>query len=71
MNKVRNPIWGNDNPVAVIGTRTPEQLRGLASLGDARKLQDFYQGVVNAGVGGKTAPNRVTLLQEIIDAWRG
>ncbi|MFI6289028.1 hypothetical protein ACIBCM_30505 [Streptomyces sp. NPDC051018] len=82
MNVVGNKIWGNSDPEELIGTRTPEVLRGLASRGDAEKLQDFYQGAVNAGKGGaagrgaqnsrspvNTARNRVQLLQEIIEAW--
>lgn len=82
MNVVGNKIWGNSDPGELIGTRTPAALRGLASRGDAEKLQDFYQGAVNAGKGGaagrgaqnsrspvNTARNRVQLLQEIIDAW--
>ncbi|MGW6744437.1 hypothetical protein ACWGDX_27540 [Streptomyces sp. NPDC055025] len=83
MNIVGNKIWGNSDPEELIGTRTPEVLRGLAGRSDAEKLQDFYQGAVNAGKGGaagrgvlnsgspvNTARNRVQLLQEIIDAWR-
>jgi len=66
---VGNPIWANSDPESLIGTRSPEELRELASLSDAQKLQDFYQGAANAGRGGSTAPNRVLLLQEIIDAW--
>ncbi|MFF4248915.1 polymorphic toxin-type HINT domain-containing protein [Streptomyces sp. NPDC001822] len=82
MNVVGNKIWGNSDPGELIGTRTPGVLRGLASRGDAEKLQDFYQGAVNAGKGGaagrgaqnsrapvNTARNRVQLLQEIINAW--
>ncbi|WP_239476097.1 RHS repeat-associated core domain-containing protein [Streptomyces sp. CS090A] len=82
MNVVGNKIWGNSDPGELIGTRTPDALRKLASRGDAEKLQDFYQGAVNAGKGGaagrgaqnsrspvNTARNRVKLLQEIIDAW--
>ncbi|MGC0422487.1 polymorphic toxin-type HINT domain-containing protein [Embleya sp. AB8] len=81
---VGNKIWGNSDPEALIGTRSDVELRGLASVGDARKLQDFYAGAVNAGRGGaagrgpqnsrspvNSAANRVTLLQEIIDAWGG
>jgi hypothetical protein len=45
-------------------------LRGLASRGDAEKLQDFYRSAALGGKGGKTAPARVVLTQEIIDAWR-
>jgi RHS repeat-associated protein len=71
LQQVGNPIWGNSDPLALIGTRSPAQLRGLASLGDARKLQDFYAGANKMGTGGTTAPNRVILLQEIIDAWGG
>ncbi len=82
MNVVGNRIWGNSDPGDLIGTRSPEALRALASRSDAEKLQDFYQGAVNAGKGGAarrgaqnsrspvdTARNRVKLLQEIIEAW--
>jgi hypothetical protein len=55
----------------MIGTRTPEELRGIASLSDAQKLQDFYYSAWLAGRGGTTAPARVILTQEIIDAWTG
>lgn len=53
----------------VVGTRTPDELRRLASKGDAEKLQDFYKSAALAGKGGPTAPARVVLTQEIIDAW--
>nr|BEK64673.1 hypothetical protein KPHV_19000 [Kitasatospora purpeofusca] len=79
---VGNKIWGNSDPEHLIGTRSPETLRRIASKADAEKLQDFYTGAANAGKGGAsgrgsqnsrnpvdTARNRVTLLQEIIDAW--
>jgi hypothetical protein len=55
----------------LIGTRTPEELRSLSSQGDAEKLQDFYRSAEQAGKGGKTAPARVQLTQEIINAWSG
>ena len=67
--QVGGRIWGSGNPEHMIGTRTPQQLRDLASRGDAEKLQDFYRSAQLDGKGGATARNRVTLLQEIIDAW--
>lgn len=69
LQQVGGPIWGSGNPSALIGTRTPTQLRGLASKADAQRLQDFYRSAELAGKGGQTAGARVTLLQEIIDAW--
>ncbi|MER7847770.1 polymorphic toxin-type HINT domain-containing protein [Kitasatospora sp. NPDC096077] len=49
---VGNKIWGNTDPERLIGTRSPEDLRALASKRDAEKLQDFYAGAANAGKGG-------------------
>nr|WP_323183658.1 polymorphic toxin-type HINT domain-containing protein [Streptomyces prunicolor] len=69
LQEVGAPIWGNGDPSHLVGTRSAEELRGLASKSDAEKLQDFYRGAQLAGRGGKTAPARVTLTQEIIDAW--
>lgn len=68
--EVGGRVWGSGDPSHLIGTRSPAELRGLASRGDAEKLQDFYQSAALAGKGGKTAPARVVLTQEIIDAWR-
>ncbi|PZT75901.1 MULTISPECIES: polymorphic toxin-type HINT domain-containing protein [unclassified Streptomyces] len=70
LQEVGGRVWGSGDPSHLIGTRSPTELRGLASRGDAEKLQDFYQSAALAGKGGKTAPARVTLTQEIIDAWR-
>ncbi|GGT22504.1 hypothetical protein GCM10010286_55080 [Streptomyces toxytricini] len=70
MQDVGGRIWGNGDPSGRMGTRKPQELRELASRGDAEKLQDFYQNAVLAGRGGKTAPVGVQLTQEIIDAWR-
>ncbi|MEU6233589.1 RHS repeat-associated core domain-containing protein [Kitasatospora sp. NPDC047058] len=70
LQEVGGRIWGSGDPSHLIGTRSPTKLRGLASRGDAEKLQDFYRSAELAGKGGKTAPARVTLTQEIIDAWR-
>jgi len=53
----------------LLGTRTREELRGLASLSDAEKLLNFYQTADDTGYGGRTAPARVALLREIIEAW--
>lgn len=69
--EVSGRIWHNGDPSDLIGTRGAEELRGLASKADAEKLQDFYQSAALAGRGGTTAPARVTLTQEIIDAWGG
>ncbi|MFD9339074.1 polymorphic toxin-type HINT domain-containing protein [Streptomyces sp. NPDC060028] len=68
--EVGGRVWGSGDPSRLVGTRSPTELRGLASRGDAEKLQDFYQSAALAGKGGKTAPARVKLTQEIIDAWR-
>ncbi|MEW2193877.1 polymorphic toxin-type HINT domain-containing protein [Streptomyces microflavus] len=70
LQEVGGRVWGSGNPSHLVGTRSPADLRGLASRGDAEKLQDFYQSAALAGKGGKTAPARVVLTQEIIDAWR-
>ncbi|SNX88767.1 RHS repeat-associated protein [Streptomyces sp. TLI_55] len=70
LQEVGGRIWGSGDPSHLIGTRSQAELRGLASRGDAEKLQDFYQSAALAGKGGKTAPARVVLTQEIIDAWR-
>ncbi|MFJ8583011.1 hypothetical protein [Micromonospora sp. NPDC093277] len=70
LQEVGGRIWGSGNPSHLIGTRSPAELRALASRGDAEKLQDFYQSAALAGKGGKTAPARVRLTQEIIDAWK-
>lgn len=69
LQEVGGRIWGISDPKHLIGTRSPSELRGLASKGDAEKLQDFYYSAMLAGKGGKTAPARVLLAQEIIDAW--
>ena len=71
LQEVGGRIWGSGDPTALIGTRSPEQLRGVASKSDAEKLQDAYKSAANAGKGGRTAPARVRLAQEIIDAWGG
>ncbi|MFI6899108.1 polymorphic toxin-type HINT domain-containing protein [Streptomyces sp. NPDC050256] len=70
LQEVGGRVWGSGDPSHLVGTRSPTELRGLASRGDAEKLQDFYQSAALAGKGGKTAPARVRLTQEIIDAWR-
>ncbi|MFJ1899528.1 polymorphic toxin-type HINT domain-containing protein [Streptomyces sp. NPDC088115] len=70
LQEVGGRVWGSGDPSHLVGTRSPADLRGLASRGDAEKLQDFYQSAALAGKGGKTAPARVVLTQEIIDAWR-
>ncbi|MFE4175920.1 polymorphic toxin-type HINT domain-containing protein [Streptomyces sp. NPDC056909] len=70
LQEVGGRVWGSGDPSHLVGTRSPTELRGLASRGDAEKLQDFYQSAALAGKGGKTAPARVKLTQEIIDAWR-
>lgn len=67
---VGGPIWRHGDPSALLGTRSPSELRALASQSDAVKLRDFYQAAADAGRGGTTAPIRVQLAQEIIDAWR-
>jgi hypothetical protein len=67
--QVGGRIWGSGNPEHLIATRTPQQLRELASRSDAERLQDFYRSAQLDGKGGATAGHRVTLLQEIIDAW--
>jgi hypothetical protein len=64
-------FWGNGNPTKLIGTRGATELRGLSSKADAEKLQDFYRSAEIAGRGGTTAPARVKLTREIIDAWGG
>lgn len=69
LQEVGGPIWGHGNPAGLLGTRSPEVLRGLASRSDAVKLRDLYQAAADAGRGGATAPIRVRLAQEIIDAW--
>ncbi|WP_344111576.1 hypothetical protein, partial [Nocardioides humi] len=69
LQEVGGPIWAHGNPESLLGTRSPEVLRGLASRSDAIKLRDFYQAAADAGRGGSTAPIRVRLAQEIIDAW--
>lgn len=69
LQEVGGPIWGHGKPAALIGTRSPDVLRGLASRADAVKLRDFYQAAAEAGRGGETAGLRVRLAQEIIDAW--
>jgi len=71
LQQVGGRIWGNGDPTKLVGTRGTAQLRELASKGDAEKLQDFYYSAAAAGRGGTTAPARVTLTQEIIDAWGG
>ncbi|MFI1675672.1 polymorphic toxin-type HINT domain-containing protein [Streptomyces sp. NPDC020607] len=70
LQEVGGRVWGSGDPSHLVGTRSPGDLRGLASRADAEKLQDFYQSAALAGKGGKTAPARVVLTQEIIDAWR-
>lgn len=70
LQEVGGRVWGSGDPSHLAGTRSPADLRGLASRGDAEKLQDFYQSAALAGKGGNTAPARVLLTQEIIDAWR-
>ena len=60
-------VWGRGDPSHLIGTCSAAELRSLASKSDAEKLQDFYQSAALAGRGGKTAPARVTLTQEILE----
>lgn len=67
---VGGPIWRHGDPSSLLGTRSAAELRALASQSDAVKLRDFYQAAADAGRGGSTAPIRVRLAQEIIDAWQ-
>lgn len=48
---------------------TDVQLRGLASLEDARVLKALYADAAAKIASNKTAPIRVQLTQQIIDAW--
>jgi large repetitive protein len=68
---VGGPIWGNSalGAISRIGTRSAEELVGLASLSDAIALRGFFAGAAEEGYGGLAAPFRVQLLDEIIEAW--
>jgi hypothetical protein len=68
---VGEELWGHgpDIPKALLGTRTPEQLRQLMSKEDALRLQEFYADVARRIPSNPTAATRVRLLQEVIDAW--
>lgn len=48
---------------------TPDELREIASREDAVQLRDWYAAADAAGKGGKTAPVRVGLADQIIAAW--
>lgn len=50
---------------------TQEQIRGVASLDDAQALNQMYSEAADAIPSNKTAPIRVQLTQQIIDAWEG
>ncbi|WP_435157325.1 polymorphic toxin-type HINT domain-containing protein [Amycolatopsis sacchari] len=64
-------IWGHGTKMAqeLVGTRTPEQLRALCSKRDAERLMDFYENAHINIPSNPTAPIRVQLAKEIIDAW--
>ncbi|CAM3733858.1 hypothetical protein KIPE111705_22230 [Kibdelosporangium persicum] len=69
--EVGEKIWAHGPKLAaeLIGKRSPEELRRIASKRDAERLQDFYSWVEKNMPRNPTAPSRVKLCQEIIDAW--
>jgi RHS repeat-associated protein len=68
--QVGRDIWGNGKPAAdKLAGKTAEELRGLASLEDAQTLNAMYSQAAGAITSNETAPVRVTLTQQIIDAW--
>ncbi|MCP2260119.1 hypothetical protein LX15_003830 [Streptoalloteichus tenebrarius] len=72
--EVGNRIWGGHGPKIpreLIGKRGPEELRRAATKQDAQRLQDFYRWVEINMPNNPTAPSRVKLCQEVIDAWGG
>lgn len=68
---VGNRIWGTGLPSADrLAGMSDAELRALASLDDARMLNAMYKGAGPAVPGNKTAPIRIQLSQQVIDAWR-
>lgn len=67
---VGSQIWGNGLPSATrLSGMTDEELRGLASLDDAKTLNAMYRGAQASVPNNATAPIRVQLSQQVIDAW--
>nr|WP_246303616.1 RHS repeat-associated core domain-containing protein [Nocardioides thalensis] len=68
-------IWGRgtEGARALIGARSADELSQVPGLTveSARVLRSFYQGAVDAGKGGTTAPVRVQLLDDIISRLGG
>lgn len=67
---VGNRIWGRGTPDPDrLAGMTDEQLRGLASLNDAKTLNAMYRAAGPSVPNNATAPLRVKLSQQVIDAW--
>jgi hypothetical protein len=67
---VGSQIWGNGLPSATrLSGMTDAELRGLASLDDAKMLNAMYRGAQASVPNNATAPIRVQLSQQVIDAW--
>ena len=68
-------IWGRgaEGAKSLIGTRGADELAQIPRLNvqSATILRNFYQGAVDAGKGGATAPIRVQLLDDIIKRMGG
>ncbi|MEJ3749675.1 polymorphic toxin-type HINT domain-containing protein [Actinomycetes bacterium KLBMP 9797] len=68
--QVGRDIWGNGKPSADrLAGMSNEQLRGLASLEDAKVLNAVYADAAAKIPSNQTAPVRVDLTQQVIDAW--
>lgn len=67
---VGNRIWGRGTPSPTrLHGLSPDELRAIASREDAVQLRDWYAAAEAAETGGKTAPVRVGLADQIIAAW--
>lgn len=68
-------IWGHgaEGAKSLIGTRSADELAQIPGLNvqSATVLRNFYQGAIDAGKGGTTAPIRVQLLDDIIKRMGG